>query len=732
MADISDDTQVNNKLALGAPAANLIITGIIVIIIAAAAFFQMTQQPWIGVRFSATEGDNGIVAAKIYPDSPADAALREGMRFLTISDGHNIAKLDSILLEEPNNLPTYKSLNHSLHLQDDIWRILTKETIQLQTDDGNWVTVKPKKSRPLFAIPKVFWLYPPLGSIGVFISVFVWVRQPKTFLSVFISLFGWSYYIGMCEMMLIDRELALPHDHMKSLLSGENFATNLFVASLLSIFFTFPSRIFPPKYCSLFFAAAIIIPLNSTYQWIELPVHAFLIHFLFWNSAVPLAAWMQWKRARNQPLNKAVLLWLILWMCIPTLIAIIIFVVPMTLGHKSIIPIEQARLVISFFSIGLAFGIFHFQLFDIERCWFLTLNWIIGSVLVLALDALLLYFIHLQPTNAAALSLIIAGLIYFPFRQWLLTILLPTRKNSSEESIVSALSDLSSQHYSSNNMMGWTELIKAYFNPLRISPHQGSGVRASVTDNGLSLIIPGDEINDGFLITGKNYGKDLFNKEDTSNVEALHGLTRMISDARDAAQKAAESERQRIMQDLHDTMGAQLLTLIHRSDQPEYTQEAREVLQNLRESVRILATLDSPRVSDLLADWRVELREKAELNRFELNWPFNVSLNKDVKIDPYNALSFSYLARELLVNIPVKATPRAVDINVRLNKYLIYIIVSICGGKATDIQGLFAMSSLQRIEHYARLLDHKATVEFSGRPETELVIKLKLTLSGRQ
>ena len=70
-------------------------------------------------------------------------------------------------------------------------------------------------------------------------------------------------------------------------------------------------------------------------------------------------------------------------------------------------------------------------------------------------------------------------------------------------------------------------------------------------------------------------------------------------------EQVTERERKRIASDLHDDLGAKLLTIVHTARATRIPQLAREALEDMRLSVRGLPA--SPvRLADALADWRAE------------------------------------------------------------------------------------------------------------------------------
>ena len=71
-------------------------------------------------------------------------------------------------------------------------------------------------------------------------------------------------------------------------------------------------------------------------------------------------------------------------------------------------------------------------------------------------------------------------------------------------------------------------------------------------------------------------------------------------------EQVTERERKRIAADLHDDLGAKLLTIVHTSDSERISTLAREALEEMRLSVRGL-TGRPVRLADALGDWRAEV-----------------------------------------------------------------------------------------------------------------------------
>ena len=109
---------------------------------------------------------------------------------------------------------------------------------------------------------------------------------------------------------------------------------------------------------------------------------------------------------------------------------------------------------------------------------------------------------------------------------------------------------------------------------------------------------------------------------------------------------AAQEERARVYQDLHDDVGAKLLDLVYTAKDARQAELAREALRE----IRTIATLPSEEAQSLqswLAEMAVELRKRAERHDIALVW--NVT-QTDVKLRGRTYYHLTRVIRELVTN----------------------------------------------------------------------------------
>lgn len=84
-------------------------------------------------------------------------------------------------------------------------------------------------------------------------------------------------------------------------------------------------------------------------------------------------------------------------------------------------------------------------------------------------------------------------------------------------------------------------------------------------------------------------------------------------------EQVTAKERKRIAADLHDDLGAKLLTIVHTSDNDRIATLGREALEEMRLSVRGL-TGKAVQLGDAIGDWRSEIMMRLSQGGVELAW----------------------------------------------------------------------------------------------------------------
>jgi signal transduction histidine kinase/pSer/pThr/pTyr-binding forkhead associated (FHA) protein len=126
-----------------------------------------------------------------------------------------------------------------------------------------------------------------------------------------------------------------------------------------------------------------------------------------------------------------------------------------------------------------------------------------------------------------------------------------------------------------------------------------------------------------------------------------------------------QRQRERIYADLHDDLGARLLNQVYRAPDPAARDEARAMLQDLRDVVSRPSSTPVG-LDELLGEIRSEARERLETAGIALDWP--PSTLPEIRWSPGAAALLSRSIRELISNVIRHARPDSLELRCRASK----------------------------------------------------------------
>jgi two-component system, NarL family, sensor histidine kinase UhpB len=182
-----------------------------------------------------------------------------------------------------------------------------------------------------------------------------------------------------------------------------------------------------------------------------------------------------------------------------------------------------------------------------------------------------------------------------------------------------------------------------------------------------------------------------------------------------------ERERKRIASDLHDDLGAKLLTIVHTSDAARIPQLAREALEEMRLSVRGLAGRPV-RLDDALADWRAEIIGRLTQAGIETLWDHPADLSYMLPARLF--MQLTRVLREAISNVIKHSGATHCEVRSTIEDGNIVLTVRDDGrGIAADLHRGQGMSSMKR---RAKKMNGQCLVE--SRPGYGVVISLTVPL----
>jgi len=191
-------------------------------------------------------------------------------------------------------------------------------------------------------------------------------------------------------------------------------------------------------------------------------------------------------------------------------------------------------------------------------------------------------------------------------------------------------------------------------------------------------------------------------------------------------EQVTERERKRIAADLHDDLGAKLLTIVHTSESDRISTLAREALEEMRLSVRGL-TGKPMRVADALADWRAETVSRLGQAGVEADWSGPVEEVRQV-MSARAYVQTTRILREAVSNIIKHSGASHCKVRCTIAEHEIGVVVQDNGrGIPLELDGrLDRGHGMSSMKHRAKQMQGQCLVE-SG-PGYGTVIRLTLPL----
>lgn len=618
--------------------------------------------PTLGVTLTSAGHNTGLLVTKTYLDLPAQqAGLAAGDVVVALSaGGQRVALRDYLTLNDPDVAGSY-AVMAAFHA--DLARVdalLQQGPVQLELADGRSLSLTALQRRPLGALPGWYWGISLMGIVALAIGTALKAHTPGDPNTTLVMVAAVGFWLTAWSWpMYGPRELAAPLAAWVPAYEAVNhLGFVIMIGAALALVWQYPVRLISCSVWPLTIGFGVLVWLTITFQLFEFPLHAYYTPLFCMPLLVGFTlASMQWWQSRDRPLEKASLRWLFITIFGSTTGAFAMYVVPPLYGADPVTTPWLSQLILLIFFIGLALGAARYRLFDVERWWVNTWLWFGMGLGIIIVDVLLITFLQLGATGSTVVAVLVVAWVYFPVRQRIWKLVARTPDRSPWQVMPEIASRFARPLNTTQLRHQLCALFESIFDApdavILNTPSQDSKPR--LTNHGLNMVIPAPKGAGQVLLSGKHRGRRLFDTSDIEYAQTVVDLIDQLVSLAEQQESVERTERERIMRDLHDDVGARLLSLVHGSSDPAVREEAADLLQTLRISVIPLHTRQHTPLADASSKWRQELQQRSAESGARLHWQESASANTALSARQY--VNLTRILRELLTNALKHARP---------------------------------------------------------------------------
>ncbi|MBL1241057.1 MAG: hypothetical protein COB13_004340 [OCS116 cluster bacterium] len=602
------------------------ISFVFALILAITLVFEVLDEPWLGLRLHANKTTDKVEILNIHKNGPAQHLPFIGQleQISGVVKG-SVSLVARDKMNEPDVMDSYQEIEDFYIRQSLIHDILTgpEVTVRVLSISGEIFTgqVSPTK-RPIYDLPMIFWmqLLVSVGSLFVGIWVFL-VKQNLP--SIFFGLAGVGLSLSAgTGAIYSSRELALDGILFDQLSTANHFGgTFLFAACLVALFFIFPLKLASRKWLLIYF----IFGLSwQVVDFLALADDTFFGNHLWIAIQMAIVVFListQYIKTAGKPRDRAIIMWFGISVIVSARIFVLINIIPVVFGIEVESSVHYVYLVFWIIYIGFGLGVARYKLFELDSWAFRVMFYLGGVAIIIDIGAIMVLIMSLNVFIGFGWAIFTVSVSYFPYRKAMFRRLM-NRSEVNDPQIFNDIIDIAYADSNAQQNRGWLNLMQQLFRPLRSGFNEHNEPVATMVNDGLEILIPRVKTIPAIKLEYANEGRKLFSGHDVARAQELVAMIGHAIDNRYAHEKGVREERLRIARDMHDNIGAQLLSALHSKKTARKDVMIRETITDLRDIINNASSQELT-FNDILADLRVETAERLATAEMDLKWVFN-------------------------------------------------------------------------------------------------------------
>ncbi|MHA6721865.1 sensor histidine kinase [Sphingomonas sp. RS2018] len=492
-----------------------------------------------------------------------------------------------------------------------------------------------------------FWLPWLTTVIALVVGLWVWTVRHRDWASRQFALMS----IGIAAAALpiaIAGETPLATPDYRWLLVTNSLGSLLFGAGLLGMLARFPLPLLPRRFADVTLAACLALIALQLFELVPAPYPliggaclAILVAML-----VLLAA--QVVAARHDAPARAAATILATTVSASVVVVVAVAVLPIVIGARQPLHTAFAIPLLLVIHLGVAAATVRSRSVAVERWAGGATREALVTALVIGFDIALVAVAWAVMGPAGAVMTILLTTAHIGLRNGL-----RRRRDAGarerERVLLRQITQLALAADADRRQALWIDALQLAFAPLDIAPGAAGDTRLSIADDGRLLHVPATAETDALVLSHAENGYRRFDQGHLARARELCTLMASVTSARDAYLRGVVEERRRIARDLHDDVGARLMTSLHRHDSGMMRQDVRDAMADIRLIVGNLVG-ERRRLEEVLADIRHEAATRLTDADIALDWPPCAGPPDATTVSGEAARHLTSMLRELVSN----------------------------------------------------------------------------------